>query len=173
MSKANELIAELVEKWTPTGDFVAAVQGAKLADHLRQSDPDLLTEWLDHNAAYFLSDQFRQHSRASRAKTLRSAKVRAFRTATDAADDGDMAPLSHFNVRYVIDTEGTQRRVADMVGADHLYVSFEYRASANYEAMLAAFHAAVAKKVGKKRTADVLSEEDYERLFLSIVKRSA
>ena len=39
--------------------------------------------------------------------------------------------------------------------------------------MLAAFHRAVAKKIGKRRTADVLSERQYEEMYLSIVRGAA
>ena len=57
-----------------------------------------------------------------------------------------------------------------MTGKDHLFVAADYDRDARPLLLLAAFHQAVAKKVGRKRTADVFSEAEYDRLYRSIVK---
>jgi hypothetical protein len=56
-----------------------------------------------------------------------------------------------------------------MTGVDHVFVAAGYQRQERTAAMLAAFHVAVAKKVGKRTTAEVLSVEQYERLYRSIV----
>ena len=79
-----------------------------------------------------------------------------------------------FSEAHVIDEDGTRKRAADMTGPEHLFVAeATYKKSANRALMLAAFHQAVAKKVGKRRTGDVLTEEQYEALYLSITRGAA
>lgn len=160
----------LIEESTQGSDWVPALVAEKLIDRLKTDDPDLLNGWLHTLAPQLLTDAISTRERSVRTVTRRRATSRAFAT---AAESGDPIELGSFAVTFVIDETDTRRRVADMTGTDHRFVATGYAASAKRARMLGAFHQAVAKKVGKQRTAEVMSEAEYDRLFRSITGADA
>lgn len=155
----------LIEEATQGSDWVPALVAEKLIDQLKSDDPDLLNGWLHALAPQLLTDAISMRERSIRTVTRKRASSRAF---AKAAAVGDVTELGSFAVTYVIDEGATRRRVADMTGSDHRFVASGYAQSAKRAQMLSAFHRAVAKKVGSKRTAEVMSEVEYDRLFRSI-----
>lgn len=184
-SSDRDYIAEMdarIEAATKGSGWVAAVVAEKLCGQLLESDPELLDGWLHVMAVSLLRRviglRVHQVSRAAK----RSARVRAFASAAadlETAEGDERAPaaaalLGMFDEIHVVDEDQTRKRAADMTGSEHLFVAENtHQRTANTALMLAAFHRAVAKKVGKKRTADVLSEEAYEALYISIVRKAA
>lgn len=170
----NEVVGRVLDDWTPAdGDFVPAVVAAKVHAVLLETAPDVLDEWLRANSVIFLTDRIGQRLRQKRAVAAHQAKARAFGDAAVRAERGDVTAMRHFDVSYPVDDQNTWRRVGDMTGSDHLFVASRYQASGAYDLMIAAFHRAVAKKVGKKATAEVLTEEQYDALLRSVVKQAS
>lgn len=164
---AAEMNAALAQV-APAGDYVLGVLAGEFVDKLRVNDPELLAGWLDLHAAPVVADLLGRHLRAARQRQRNQASAGAFSNAAAAHAAGDAEALSPFEVRFVVDADETWRRVGDMTGPDHLFVAARYRQQEATAAMLAAFHAAVAKRVGKRTTAAVLSAEQYGRLYRSI-----
>jgi hypothetical protein len=162
----NEM-AEAIRAAIGDGDVVAAVVAEKLHARLVESDPDLLDGWLRASAVQFLTEAIGARDRSARTVSRRRSEARRF---ASAAESGDEAELSTFAVRLVIDEDNTRRPIGHMTGSDHLFVADGYARSAKTSLMLEAFHRAVAKKVGKKRTADVFSESQYDQMYRSIVR---
>jgi hypothetical protein len=186
MSEERDYIAEMdarIEAATRGSDWVAAVVAEKLCGQLLENDPELLDGWLRAMAIPLLRRVIGLRVHHERRAAKRGARARAFAaTAADleAAEGGSeresaaAALLGMFSEIHVVDEDQTRKRAADMTGAEHLFVAENtYQRSANTALMLAAFHRAVAKKVGKKRTADVLSEQQYESMYISIVRKAA
>jgi hypothetical protein len=148
-------------------DIVVSVEASKLVAHLAETDPDLLRGWLTSNAEQFVSDALGARLRSKRAYVRRTSQARAFST---AAQSGDVTKLKPFQVRHIVDDHHTQRAVGQMTGDDHVFVAQSYDLSAQTSQMLAAFHRAVARKVGSRRTEEVMDEETYLRLYESIVR---
>lgn len=178
VAEMDERIAEA----TKGSGWVAAVVAQKLHASLLESDPDLLDGWLNAMAVQMLRRVIGLRTHAERAAAKRGARVREFSEAADdfeAADDAEEKDaaagrlLGMFAMPYVIDADGTQKRAADMTGPDHLFVAGDKEKTAKTARMEAAFHRAVAKKVGKKRTADVIPLDQYEAMYLSIVRDAA
>jgi len=69
---------------------------------------------------------------------------------------------------HAVDPEHLRKRAGDMTGADHRFVADSYQASGNYALLRAAFHNAVAKKVGTRKTSDVIDADTYETMYQSI-----
>lgn len=167
-------VAKIIEEWTPEdGDFVAAIVAEKLLAGLAETAPELLEGWLHENARRFLTDEIGRRSAALRSKAVKRASSRAFGRSAKAAADGDSTELGHFTVDFVVAADSTRRRVADMDGDDHKFVADSYQRSGTYDLMLAAFHRAVAKTVGKRHTSEVMSEEQYDQMLQSFLKRAA
>lgn len=161
-----------VEAAIPEGDYVAPVIAAELVDRLRTEDPDLLSGYLHLRAAAVLADVIARRSNSKRqAARLGAPRVAFAEAARTFAEQRDPVVLQPFATEYVIDEANTRRRVADMTGEDHRFVAGRYAEARTTAALLEQFHLAVAKKVGDKRTADVIGEEQYLRLYRSVVRR--
>lgn len=169
----RDYIAEMdaqIDAATQGSDWVPAIVAAKLVVSV---DPDLLDGWLHAIAEHALTDVITKRERSQRATARTRAGSKAFAEARDALENGDQAALSMFAVTFAVDEDNTRRRVADMTGKDHLFVAADYERDAKPLLMEAAFHKAVAKKVGSKRTADVFSEAKYDELYRSITGKAA
>jgi hypothetical protein len=163
IGEMNSAIAESLGD----GDVIAPVVAEKLHAHLLEVDPDLLAGWLRECAVHFLTRTIGDRDRSDRATARSRCEARRFST---AAKSGDTETLSTFAVRLVVNDANTRRPIGEMTGADHLHVAREYGQTAASARMLEAFHRAVAKKVGKKKTAEVMDELTYDQMYQSIVR---
>jgi hypothetical protein len=160
-------MAARIEAATAGSAWVPAIVAQKLRAELAETDADLLDGWLHAMAEHLLTAAITRTVHHDRALARTRAQSRAFGR---AVADGDAEALSMFSIMHRVSEENLQRRAADMTGADHLFVASDYRTEARPLLLLAAFHEAVAKKVGKKRTADVFSEARYDALYRSITR---
>lgn len=170
-----EMDAKIAEATSGDG-WIVGIVAAKLHAQLLESDHDLLDGWLSEHAVPILSDYIGQRERSIRARSRLRAKPRQFAAAaSDADQSGDYSDLpGMFAATYPVDADDLRKRVADMTGADHKYVAETvYQPLAEKNKLLAAFHRAVAKKVGNRKTAEVYSEAEYEQMFRSIVGKAA
>lgn len=164
---------------TEGSGWVPAIVAAKLHAQLQEADPDLLDGWLHAMAVQVLRRVIGLRQHQERAAARRGAGARAFAGAArefsgSDPDDAEAAAvrfMGMFRMSHEVDDKRTQKRVFDMTGPEHLFVAeHTYQREANRQHMLAAFHRAVAKKIGKRRTEDVLTEEQYEAMYQSIVR---
>lgn len=167
----SALIAEAVGV---DGDVVPSLAAAQLVAELRELHPEILQAWLDAHAEAIVRDAITARIRMVRARARAHAAAGAFaRAAKRFEETGDVSALSSFEVRYVVDGSDTQRRVGEMTAADCRFVADRYELSGNRALMLAAFHRAVAHRIGNRTVADVFSEDAYDRLYRSITGHPA
>lgn len=152
---------------TLTGDFIAALEAEKFIEMMQCKYPGELDEWLTAHAIDFCRVALDRIMRHERAIATRRADARTF---AEAETDEE---LGVFTTHLVVDPNQTRRAIGDMRAADHRFVAENYTASGNRALLLGAFHLAVAKRVGRRRTADVLTESEYLRLRDSITNASA
>lgn len=167
LSEMDKLIADA----TAGTEWAAPVVAAGLHADLLANDPDLLSGWLHASAVEMLRQAIANRSRAARTAARHGARPRAFAAAAQAGDTA--ALVSMFAVDYVTGPGQTRKRVADMTGPDHEFVAGRYDQTGNRALLLAAFHRAVAAKIGDQRTADVYTEQQYAELHESITGRAA
>jgi hypothetical protein len=165
-----EMNGEIEAALEDGGDLVAPVVAAKLCARLLETDPELLTGYLHATAETVIRSAVVHRFTAQRAKLRATAQSRAFAEATAS---GSPERLGMFMVRHCVDNSGTWKPAGDMTGTEHAFVAESYERRATTERMEAAFHAAIARKAGAKRTSEVMDEAHYERLYQSIVKRPA
>ncbi len=159
-------------------EIVPAVAARDIVLGARASCPGALAAWLDSRAEAVVRAVITELIRRDRAKSRASAGPREFsesaRRLQHARQSGDAAlaaaeeRVGMFTTMFCVSADLVQKRVADMSGPEHEFVADAYEGSANGALMEAAFHRAVAKKVGKRRTADVMTEQQYERLYRSV-----
>lgn len=172
----NEMNA-FIDEMTPATDYVAPLVAHDVVEKLRVNDLELLEGWLDLRAEVIMADHVHQRLKsrrnASRASIARSTFAGAAENFSHGGDASSFreAVRSPFSTEYVVNDELLRRRVGDMTGADHLFVAQGYADSKQTAALLESFHRAVGKKVGKKQTRDVFTEQQYLDMYQSITRR--
>lgn len=159
----SEIVGQMIDEVLNNGDFIPPEAGRKIAEQMRSQYPDEHLAFLDQQAEQIYTTLLRDMNRRRRGHYAMTQDARAF---AEAAEEGDVSMFVAW--RCKIDDEGTQRCIGEMTGPDHIYVATDYANRAAANAMLAAFHRAVAKKVGKRTTAEVFSEDELTRLYNSI-----
>jgi hypothetical protein len=165
--RASARVKQVLNEHVPdTGEFSLDKVVLEVIAWLELNEPTTLAEWKNDLAQEHLRDTLRG--------VLRSRRVAA-RTAymDDPTRAIKKAGALFERTVMTVDEHGHRLRVGEMTGADHTYVARQYRHSSEREAMLATFHEAVAKRVGSKRTEDVLTEEQYQELYRSLTRVGA
>lgn len=169
-------IDKLVEDIIQGSGWVAAIEAARLRDRLAESDPELLDGWLHATAADSLRQLITNRVRQQRTRARRQAGARRFADAATAAADGDdtlLREFSLFQVMHVVDNQQTEKQASEMTGPEHAYVAeHTYQRSANQSLTLAAFHRAIAEKIGPLPAGEVMTEQEYTALYRSITRQA-
>lgn len=140
-------------------EYVPQIEAQKFVASV---DHDLLLDWMTDHATAFVARIMASKRTALRTRARRQSPAREF------AEHAEAGTLSLWQVTFRVDDEDTQRRLGAMTGRDHRFVAAGYKVEGNRALMLAAFHDAVAKKVGNRRTDEVFTEEKFLRLLESI-----
>lgn len=140
-------------------DYIAEVEGQKFVEFMRAEHPAELDEWLTTHAAAFVSKHFAKRDRMARARAIQREPQRSFSEAVQASAEG--AGVGVFDKFLVINDDAVRRPIGEMTGVDHKFVARSYKNTGNRSLLLAAFHGAISNKLGKRRTADVFTEEQY------------
>lgn len=171
----RDYIAEMtqaVENAIPAGDYVASVVAAELVERLRREDPDLLSGYLHLKAAVILADVVARRSNSRRQAARIGAPRRAFAEAAKRFGvEGDATTLTPFAAEYVVDDTNTRRTVANMTADDCRFVAARYEESARISKLEAAFHRAVAKKIGSQLVGEVFTEDQYLEMYRSVTQQ--
>ncbi len=161
---------ELVRQAVPQGDFVPAVLGRQLLEKLMKEHPALLKAWMFEKALRSIIQQLTEHLELRRSGERLPAKRESKRESfAVAAQTRDVERLGFFDLRFAVDANRTKRRLGEMTGADHTFVAQTYTHVEKRAAMEAAFHHALARRVGDRRTDQVIDPEECERMYASIV----
>lgn len=158
----NEAMMEAIKSHLPKGDIIPGVVANHVIDDLRASNPELLSRWLDERANAILHDFIRAMFRSDRT-SARHAAAREFSERLKT-----LGPSGLMAVYHKINDQNVQRCAAEMNGTEHRYVANSHGRNSRREATIAAFHLAVAKKIGNKKTKSVFTEDQYEALYRSI-----
>lgn len=165
-------MARAVEASIPAGDYVASVVAAELVEQLRAQDPELLSGYLHLKAAVILADVVARRSNSMRQATRLGAPRKAFAEAARTfAADGDPRALRPFSAEYVVDDENTRRSVANMTASDCRFVAAKYEDASRISKLEAAFHRAVAKKIGSSAVGEVFTEAQYLEMYRSVTQQ--
>ncbi len=165
----DDLIDDAIAEAKSGGAFVPALVGHKLVAAVEEAHPEVLTEWLNHHAVRVTVAEISSRLRSERGRAVHAAKAHNFAEAVTMAEEGDYEPLSHFAVVYEVDADHTRLRAGDMTGAHHGFVAGSYETTTNHTRMLAAFHRAMERTVGKRKTSEVMTEDKYHQLLRSIL----
>lgn len=141
-------------------DYHLDAVAAEFCARMSSNHHDEWISFLLDRAPIFMRRELSRLESSERTTARTRGKQRAFR---QAVDDGDVGQF--LAAAYVVDDENTRRTMAEMTGKDHTYVASRYEATGKEALMMAAFHRVIAKKVGGRKTSEVLSEEQIQALW--------
>lgn len=159
----NECKRRATEATTP----VPAIARALVDDLLERGEDDPLLQsmmcWLVERAPAMVAKEMRRwRPKAEPSVDMRGAKT-AVSTFGAAVKANDLDALADFGLAYRVG--GTEKVLADLTGADHAEVANGFQAIGEQSLMLATMHRQISRLLGSKRTADVLTPEQYRQLI--------
>lgn len=177
MTRTDREFYHQIDKWLDGLDtFAVPVEARKFMDWMRENEPDLLENWIDRHLFDLVRMAMDRRVRSERTRARTRGRARAFRAAAGQLEEsGDPTPLNRFRQEtYSVDRDHTRKAVGLMTSRDHAYVAESYGRQGRRLMMLEAFHRAVANRLLREggpeaTTQDVFSEEEYDRLYLSII----
>lgn len=162
---------EFIENYLGDEPFISNVAAAEIVQILKVRDPDLLDGWLKAHAVQIVRVAILDIDRSRRSSARVQATRSVFAKAVEKAEQGDNSDLEPFrtgwlSTRFFVD--GERRLLADLTGADILKIADDYHSRAQSNLMEEAFMRAIAKRVGKRKVGDVMSNETLNQLRRSI-----
>jgi hypothetical protein len=148
-----------------TGPVILADEAKRFIDYMRRHYAAELDVWFAERQTWLVAEEMRHHLHADRSRARAHAGARAF---AEHHNLSDVPEDDTFATRYCINEDNVWKSVSDMTGDDHRYVAREYEKTGRRALARAAFHEVIAKKVGAKRTVEVMSVTEYERLLREI-----
>lgn len=165
MTTPGEIVDEAVGRFKQ-GDWSSSIVADKAVAYLDEKHPGILSDWLLEHSRAFLARYIGDGTRYERHRRQALAARTAFAQSAEAYLAGQE---SAFDAYLVINDEGIQRRIGDMTGLDWVYVADEYAYTQRISGLMQQFARALARKVGKRRTQDVLTPQQYDGMFRRIV----
>lgn len=169
LAEMDERIAEA----TKGSGWTAAIVAAKIYAELITEDRDLLDGWLHTLATDTLRRVIQARANAARsrerARAARGEFADAARDFATGEDAGGVKLTGMYALTHVVNAEDVRKRAGEMTGADHKFVAESYQTRGQRSLLEAAFHRAVAERVGDQRTDEVFTLQEYETMYRSVV----
>lgn len=150
-----------------SGGEVPALAAHDLFQKMAANHPEDLARMLHEHGPFLFTQIFRDRLRSTRSKGVSERAATQFGEAAAQFTAGDLSVgefRGAFALPHRVGLSGAVKRAGEMTGADHLFVSERYNESAKTFKMRAALHAAIARKVGDRRTDEVYTETEYAAL---------
>lgn len=171
MTADRDYAAEMravIDAETGNSPYSSPVVAAHIVEKLRATDPDLLTGWLDAQAANFIRHAINLRDCSVRTHARHIASRSVFAQNAESYADGDAAAMTGWlHVVHVVEN-GTRKRLTDMDAEDLMHVADTYGRRASENALAESFLRALAKKVGDGKVSDHFSNEQLAGLWHSI-----
>lgn len=164
MSETRQLLTKLVREAAVENPHQASV----IADQIMETAPDLVAEFIAESGQMmfraWVADSLRWDRLAIRQRTTFAESLEAWK-ANHEGEEGPPVRLSIFELSYVVGDDYTRKPLGEMTGADHRYVATAYETDSKRAKLYAELHMQIARKVGRKTTAEVFTENQLQSLF--------
>lgn len=146
MSAYTELVDQILSEAKVRDKYTAT----EVASYISDSDPDLVLRWLKENEFTLLTQFVSDMLRRARGRLT----VERRRTG-----------WSMYDQSFVVNDDLQRMALGDMTATEHRYVASNYAREAAQSKHHEGLHLLIAKRVGKRPTREVFSEEQLESLF--------
>lgn len=154
-----------------TGTYVPTVIASHIAEKLRQTDPELLTGWLDAQAEQILRHAINLRDCSQRTAARHSRPRSVFAEDAAAAEAGEPARLAGWlGTRFTVE-DGSRKPLAELGHDELLFVADAYESRARENKLTAAFTKAIARKVKSGVVGDHFTDEALTTMWDSLSGR--
>jgi len=169
----NENVAEkirlMVEDAMDLGPYVPGQLAAELVAKLREEDPALLADWLDHHADQLMRETVLAVARLHRSAAVRRSNRSVFRSAVERAEAGYPDLLEGWlTQQFIAGPSLIRKRLGDMVKEEVMYASEVHAGLARGNQMQAAFLKAVADVLGARMVSEVYDNDQLDAMWRSL-----
>lgn len=163
----------IIDAETAGTSYSSPVVAEHIVTKLRATDPDLLDGWLHSQAEFFIRHAINLRDCSTRTHARTAARRQAFGSDAKRHAGGEStAMVAWLNVPFAVE-DGTRKRLGDLTADDLTFVADTYDSRARENAMTAAFLRALRKRVGRKTVADHFTDEQLNRMWLSLTSKAA
>lgn len=161
-------MSAVIDEATGEGPYVSPIVAQEIVDKLRATDQELLSGWLDTMATHFVHQAINDRDRSHRARARAYAARSAFRDAADAAQRGELDPLSRFLTMPFVVADGSRKTLASMTAEDLEFAAAGYERTETRARLHKTFLRALATKVGDGVVGDHFTENELHRMWRSL-----
>ena len=154
MSESRQLLTTLIRREAQNGHHSVAA----ITDLLFDEEPGLVQEWIDEHSRLILTGWVSDILRWDR---INERKRSPIEEVIERAASG----LSLYDLSYPVNDDDLRKKLGEMTGADHLYVSVSYQNQSVILSNYSDLHRHLSTTVGRKRTRTVYTETDLRHLF--------
>ena len=154
MSETRQLLTKFIRREAENPRHSVAV----ITDKLISKHDDLVQDWIEEHSRQMLSDWVSDILRWDR---INERKRSPMAEVIERAASG----LSLYDLSYPVNDDDLRKRLGEMTGADHLYVSVSYQTQSRTLSNYGDLHQHLSRTVGRKLTRTVYTETDLRRLF--------
>lgn len=156
------------------GPFVASVEAENFVATMERDHPDELTAWMRAFAVQHATDQLTTMLRGRRGRAFLDAERgmagKAARAFAETADESVLAPYRTplLDVQFVVDAQQNRKPLREMSGTECGRAADLYAVGTRTRLAREAFMRALAKRAGRRKIGNVLSDDDADRLWRSL-----
>lgn len=166
----NQQMRALIDQETADGPYVSALVAKRIVLKLRDTNPELLFNWLDGQAEEMVRTAINKRDASIRAHAKAKAASSAFGEAAKKYAEGDTEALGDWlKAPYVASAEGERKHLGKMNAKELAYAASTYDNRAKHNAMQAAFLTALANSLtGRQTVGSKFDEATLSRMWISI-----
>lgn len=161
MSETRQLLTKLIRREAENPRHSVAV----ITNNLIGQHSDLVQEWIDEHIRLILSGWVSDVLRWDRITERKRSPIEDI---VERAASG----LSLYDLSYPVNDDDLRKKLGEMTGADHLYVSVSYQNQSRILSNYGDLHQHLSRTVGRKLTRTVYTETELRHLFAEYEERT-
>lgn len=167
----NAEMRRIIDAETANGPYVSSVVAKRIVLKLRDTNPELLFEWLNGQAEPMIRSAINQRDASLRAHARHTAKGVAFGKAAKQYAEGDTSALGTFvNAPFVTAAEGLRKHLGEMNSKELRFAASSYENRAKHNTMQAVFLNVLADALrANQKVVDKFDEITLSKIWLSIM----
>lgn len=154
MSETRQLLTKLIREEAEKPRHSVST----ITDKLIENHYDLVQEWMGEHERLMLSGWVSDILRWDRI-------AERHRTPIEDVIERSVSGLSLFDLSYSVNDDDVRKKLGEMTGKDHFYVSESYKSQSHILSNYGDLHKKIGIEVGRRLTRTVYTENELRHLF--------
>lgn len=155
---------DILDAETGNEPYVPRVVATNIVSKLRESDPELLSGWLDQQAENFVWQLINARDRSMRSHVRQQSRARAF---SQDVETGDGRAVRWLTIPFTVE-DGSRKRLSYMTKNDVLFAADTYATRAKENKMTETFLRVIARKLKGRTVGECYTDEQLSVMWNSL-----